>query len=202
MHRTAPFTSLKLMCDSLRVEDLEHFIRWPKTLTRLRLVGGMDSEPVADLPTLGNWLSIHKMTLRSIRIGPLDLNTRGRLLDLTAFTALESLSIQPQVICLPGGEFPYQDVHLLLGPKLHTFTLEHPLSSVQIEFGDAEEQWIRHLAKTATLLKSALRGIQIIWHVDDDNFGSLQDRVDRLNRESHSNGVQVGMEQLGVDGMD
>lgn len=183
------------MCDNLRAEDLEQFIKWPKTLTRFRLVGGIQSEPVADLPTLGNWLSIHKTTLRSIRIGSLALITRGRLLDLTAFTSLETFSVQPQVICLPGGEFPYHDVHLLLGPKLHTFTLEHPLCAYQIDFGDVEEQWIRNLAKTATRLKSALRWINIIWHVDDDNFGCLQDRIGRLNRQTQ---VEVGMEHLGV----
>lgn len=187
------------MCDNLRAGDLEQFIKWPKTLTRFRLVGGIDNEPVADLPTLGHWLSIHKTTLRSIRIGTVALSTRGRLLDLTAFTSLETFSIQPQVIFLPGGEFPYEDVHLLLGPKLHTFTLEHPLSSFHIDFGDVEEQWIRHLSKTATRLKSALRWIKIIWHVDEDNVGPLQDRIDRLNQQTQSSGVQVGMEHLGVE---
>ncbi|KAI9370406.1 hypothetical protein BJX61DRAFT_544649 [Aspergillus egyptiacus] len=91
---TGNLTSLSLT--HVRDEDctIDTVIKWPKALVHFSLVGYRSMSVRLDLPTLINWLSVHKKTLQTINIAILPRHPgRGLLPDLSPFTALRTLTL-------------------------------------------------------------------------------------------------------------
>lgn len=194
MHRTGTFTSLRIECYQEDFEALEQLIQWPKSLEHFEL---FPDEPLPstyiDLPMLGAYLSIHKDTLRSIRIGYLSLDGREELFDISEFSKLEVLDLSWQ----QTERLLFQDANFLLALKLHTLKLRfgHLDSSGIHYFGELEEHLVREFAKAAIAKKAALRFIYILFY---PTIQSLQeepeypwDRMDSIQEEIGPHGLTL-----------
>ncbi|CRG89434.1 hypothetical protein PISL3812_06470 [Talaromyces islandicus] len=90
MHRTGTFTSLIVHSYEENPEELKQLIQWPASLVHFQLFK-FCNQNYMDLPILGQWLSIHKKTLKTMQIGCLSKESRGILFDLSKFAKLEAL---------------------------------------------------------------------------------------------------------------
>ncbi|KAI2464468.1 hypothetical protein F4781DRAFT_70353 [Annulohypoxylon bovei var. microspora] len=193
----ASFTELRLSDyeeDAAATADL---IKWPKNLRHFYFESFYNNRHHMDLAMFGSWLSSHKDTLEEIYIGYLSAFSKGTLIDVSEFSALNSLTLSRYSFS-DDLESCAADASLLLAPGLETFTWSFSIYDQHCESWDAigenEERWLRQFAEAAASKSIPLKRIHIIF--DPDYWGyQVEDGYpwDRLDR------VKVYSRQLNIE---
>ncbi|KAI1461772.1 hypothetical protein F4805DRAFT_413318 [Annulohypoxylon moriforme] len=186
----ASFSDLELSDYEENAKATAALIRWPRILRRFHFESFYNNRHYMDLIMFGSWLSIHKEVLEDIHIGYLAAGSKGKIIDLSQFTALKALSLSRYSF---SDELQYcaTDAKLLLAPNLESFTWSFSIYDQHCEswdaIGEKEELWLQQFAKIAASQSTPLKRIHIIF--DPDYWGySIQDGYpwDRLDRVKES----------------
>ncbi|CAI7642834.1 unnamed protein product [Penicillium viridicatum] len=207
---TAPFTKLQLRSFLLTPKSLEALVRWPRRLEEfeLKFPSGDDFATSGlysawSLATLQPILYIHRKTLRSIKLYALHKNGFDGF-DLREFENLEKLSLASSFSGHPlfhwDGSFEPPDS--LLAPHLRVFhwdltLLDQQCCEVLRDFGQAEEDWLRLLARKAIKHGCPLQKIEITFNPVVDEYSSITDKVypwdrmDAMGADLRPHGIEV-----------
>ncbi|KAF7516711.1 hypothetical protein PCG10_001978 [Penicillium crustosum] len=207
---TAPFTKLQLRSFLLTPKSLEALVRWPRRLEEFELKYSFGDD-FATSGLYGSWslatlqpiLYTHRKTLRSIKLYGLHKSGFDGF-DLREFENLEKLSLASHFsghqlfkmneICEPPDS--------LLAPRLRVFHWDLTLLDQQCgeslrDFGQAEEDWLRLLARKAIKHRCPLRRIEITFNPDVDQYISITDevypwdRMDAMGADLRPYGIEV-----------
>jgi hypothetical protein len=179
-------------------------INWPKALTSFHFGSFYNNDNYVDLPMIASWLQKHKGTLVDLSVGYLASRGRGKLFDLSEFTALESLELSIWQISVGGFrtprilEFKPED-EILLAPNLKSFKLDFTVydqhSESWTDLGETEVNWLRSFAEAAVRKNVPFREISICFNPESYGIakknGYPWDRMTALQDELRPKGITV-----------
>ncbi|RDW63228.1 uncharacterized protein DSM5745_10339 [Aspergillus mulundensis] len=208
---TAALTTLKLRNFLATPADLEALVRRPTRLQNFELqytfpeASSYDQKGAStdwSLATLQPILSIHKASLRSIKLNHIN---RGGLagFDMRDFERLEMLSLSTATVCSASRLYDYDEhvLDVLFAPNLRALELDFAreykshtsLDSYSRregleDFDEAEERWLHTLAHMAIRKRCPLREIKVIFRprrYDESQSAARYpwDRMDDLDEE-------------------
>ncbi|KAJ5977500.1 hypothetical protein N7501_000842 [Penicillium viridicatum] len=206
---TAPFTKLQLRSFLLTPKSLEALVRWPRRLEEFELKYSSGDDFATSglynawsLATLQPILYIHRKTLRSIKLYGLNKNGFDGF-DLREFENLEKLSLASGF----SGHHPFnrnescEPPDSLLASRLRVFHWDLTLLDQQCceglrDFGQAEEDWLRLLARKAIKHGCPLQRIEITFNPVDDYIRITDkvypwDRMDAMGADLRPHGIEV-----------
>ncbi|KAI1095072.1 hypothetical protein F5B19DRAFT_443250 [Rostrohypoxylon terebratum] len=181
------FSDLELSDYEENAEATRALIRWPRKLTRFHFESSYNNHHYMDLTMFGLWLSVHKEVLQEISIGYLSSGSKGKMIDLSQFTALKSLTLS-RYLFSDDLKYYIEDAALVLAPNLETFTWSFSVYDQHCEswdaIGEAEESWLQQFARIAASTRPSLKRIHIIFDPDYWGYriedGYPWDRLDRV----------------------
>lgn len=153
---------------------------------------------------LASMLQKHKNTLVELIVGELAWKGKGKIFDLSEFTALESLEISLWQLRTWGRgkrtlEFTAEDEILLAAPNLKSFRLDFTKFGLDPEawsdLGEMEVNWLRSFAEAAVARKAPLREVSIRFSPEaygiTEEDGWPWDRMTALQDELQPKGIMV-----------
>ncbi|KAI0890745.1 uncharacterized protein GGS22DRAFT_151730 [Annulohypoxylon maeteangense] len=183
----ASFTELELSDYEENARATAALIRWPRKLRRFHFESFYNNRHYMDLTMFGTWLSVHKEVLEDIYIGYLSVGSKGKIIDLTQFRDLKSLTLS-RYSFTDDLKSCVTDAKRLLAPNLEKFTWSFSVYDQHCEswdaIGEKEELWLHQFAKIAASQPNPLKKIHIIFDPDYWGYriedGYPWDRLDRV----------------------
>ncbi|KAI1205278.1 uncharacterized protein F4807DRAFT_443435 [Annulohypoxylon truncatum] len=194
----ASFSDLELSDYEENAKATRALIRWPRKLRRFHFESFYNNRHYMDLTMFGNWLSIHKEALEEIYIGYLSGGSKGKIIDLSRFTALKSLTLSRYSFS-DDLKSCATDASLMLAPNLETFTWSFSIYDQHCEswdaIGEKEELWLQQLAKIAASRPTPLKRIHITFDPDYWGYriedGYPWDRLDRVKESCRQLNIEL-----------
>ncbi|KAI1447829.1 hypothetical protein F5Y02DRAFT_355425 [Annulohypoxylon stygium] len=183
----ASFSDLELSDYEEDAKATRDLIRWPRKLTRFHFESFYNNRHYMDLTMFGIWLSVHKEVLGEISIGYLSSGSKGKIIDLSQFTALKALTLSRYSFS-DDLKSCADDARLVLAPNLEKFTWSFSIYDQHCEswdaIGEVEELWLQQFAAIAASTCTSLKHIHIIFDPDYWGYriedGYPWDRLDKV----------------------